>query len=99
MILVIGDIKDVAKFKMAKEHLIDTEKHHQIYGTSNIVTLPEIAEMFEVEEKDLIDLTLHILSYTKTVYMIKSWEYDNDARLLHDYCDNNGYKIIYSKKF
>lgn len=99
MILVIGDRNDLDNFIKAKEHLIDTEKHHHIYGTNHIITLPEIADMFPFEDKQFVDLILHILSYCNIIYCLKSWEVDNDARLYHDYCDSNGYKIIYSKKY
>ena len=98
MIMIIGDINDT-NYDAAKAHLIDTEKHHQIYHTSNILTFPQIRDTFEVDDKELIDLMLAILITPTIVYMLKSWEYSNDARLLHDYCSGNGYKIIYSKKF
>jgi hypothetical protein len=48
MIIVIGDIND-KNYERAKAHLIDTEKKHQIYGTADIVTLPEIAELLPLE--------------------------------------------------
>lgn len=102
MILIIGSLTKENKdgFNKAKEHLINTEKYHQIYGTRDIVTLEELRQVFDfLDDKQFFDLILHLLSYIDTVYMIKSWEVDADARLLHDYCGNNGYKIIYSKKF
>jgi hypothetical protein len=40
-----------------------------------------------------------MLKMCDKIYAVKSWENNNDARLLHDYADVNGYKIIYSKKF
>lgn len=102
MILVMGSLtsEDTSGFKKAKEHLIDTEKHHQIYGTRNIITLEELRQLFiDIDDKSFFDLVIHILSCINTVYMLKNWDTDNDTRLLHDYCGNNGYKIIYSKKF
>ena len=102
MILIIGRMKDedISDYRKAKEHLIDTEKKHQIYHTRNIVTLPELKEMFcDLDDRQFSDLILSILSKINIVYCIKSWEYSNDARLYHDYCAINGHKIIYSKKF
>lgn len=98
MIIVIGDMND-KNYERAKAHLIDTEKKHHIYNTADIVTLPEIAELLPLDERQFADLMLHLLSYVNIIYCLKSWETDNDARMYHDYCAHNGYKIIYSKKF
>ena len=100
MICILGDWKeDRISFDKAKEHLINTEKYHQIYGTKDILNIVDLFNILQLEEKQQIDILLHILSYCDTVYMLKGWEYNNDLRMLHDYCANNGYKVIYSKKF
>lgn len=102
MIMIIGDWEQENKesFDKAKEHLIDTEKYHSIYGTDAIINTSEVlAGVPFLDYKQKVNLILLLLSYCDTVYMLKGWEYNNDVRLLHDYAENNGYKIIYSKKF
>ena len=102
MILIIGSITKERNngFKQAKDHLLDTEKFHKIYGTKDIIRLDELRkEFYYLDDRQFMDLMLHLISYFDTVYVLKSWEIDVDARLLHDYAGNNGYKIIYSKKF
>lgn len=102
MILIIGSLTKEKNdgFNKAKKHLLDTEKYHQIYGDKDIVTLPELRDTFHyLDDKQFMDMMYHLLSYLDTIYVIKSWEIDTDARLLHDYAGSNGYKIIYSKKF
>lgn len=101
MILVIGNwhIKDVGMTR-AKEHLIDTEKFHQIYRDDAIIDPNELFETLPfLEERQQLDLLFDLLRMCDTVYAVKSWENHNDSRLLHDYASCNGYKIIYSKKF
>ena len=102
MIAIIGDwnCDDKESFEKAKAHLIDTEKKHQIYGTKDIINPVDVFDaLYMLSDKQKVDIFLHILSMCNIVYLLKGWEYNNDLRMLHDYCSNNGYKIIYSKKF
>lgn len=87
-------------FDRAEEQLLDTEKHHQIYGTSDIINPMKVFDALPfLDYKQQVDLQLFLLSQCNTIYMLRGWESNNDVRLLHDYADNNGYKIVYSKKF
>lgn len=101
MIFIAGDWTDKRQpFDKAEEHLIDTEQHHKIYGTTSIINSAKVLDTVPfLDYKQQVDLMLCLLSMCDTIYMLKGWEYNNDVRLLHDYADNNGYKIIYSKKF
>lgn len=101
MIMIIGNWeKDAKAFEKAEQQLIDTEKYHSIYGTSDIINPVKLFECLHfLDEKQKLDILLDLLRMSDIVYMVKSWESHNDARLLHDYASANGYKIIYSKKF
>lgn len=103
MIFVAGDWTDIEKrdlFDKAEAQLIDTQKHHKIYGTSDVINSAKVLETLPfLDYKQQVDLMLYLLSRCDIIYMLKGWETNNDVRLLHDYADNNGYKIIYSKKF
>jgi hypothetical protein len=99
--MIIGDWeKDAKSFDKAEEQLIDTEKHHQIYGTADIINPIKVFKLLPyLDAVQRIDLLLCLLTFCDIVYVLKSWEFNNDSRLLHDYADARGYKIIYSKKF
>ena len=101
MIMILGNWeKDEKAFQKAEEQLIDTEKYHSIYGTADIINPIKLFEyLYFLDERQKLDILLDLLRMVDIVYMVKSWESFNDARLLHDYADANGYKIIYSKKF
>lgn len=101
MIMILGNWeKDEKAFQKAEEQLIDTEKYHKIYGTVDIINPIKLFEyLYFLDDRQKLDVLLDLLKMGDTVYMVKSWESFNDARLLHDYADVNGYKIIYSKKF
>lgn len=102
MILIVGDWRDgdISAFNKAEEQLINTQKLHAIYGTADIINPIKLFELMPfLSEKEELDLLLFMLKMCDKIYAVKSWENNNDARLLHDYADVNGYKIIYSKKF
>lgn len=101
MIMILGNWEnDSTAFDKAEEQLINTEKYHKIYGTIDIINPIKLFEyLYFLDEKQRLDVLLDLLRMSDTVYMVKSWESFVDARLLHDYADANGYKIIYSKKF
>lgn len=101
MICIIGDLnKDSEAYDKAEAHLIDTEVKHCIYGTKDIINSYKVVQLLPfLDYKQQIDLLIHLISYCDTVYMLKSWEYNNDARMLHDYAVTRNCKIIYSKKF
>ncbi len=104
MIFIAGDwtnIDNKEKFDNAEKQLFETEKYHQIYGTKYTVNLFTLLNetVPDLEYKQQLDLALCVLSMCDMIYMLKGWENNNDIRLLHDYADANGYKIIYSKKF
>jgi hypothetical protein len=104
MIFIAGDwtnIDNKEKFDNAEKQLFETEKYHQIYGTKYTVNLFTLLNetVPNLSDKKQLDLALYVLSMCDMIYMLKGWENNNDIRLLHDYADANGYKIIYSKKF
>lgn len=101
MIFIAGDWeKDTESFSKAEEQLINTEKYHSIYGTSDIINPVKVLESISfLDYKQKVNVMLQLLSYCDIIYMLKGWEYNVDVKLLHDYASNNGYKIIYSKKF
>lgn len=101
MIMIIGNWeKDKEAFEKAEQQLIETEKYHKIYGTCDIINPIKLFDMlYFLDDRQKLDLLLYLLRYCEIVYAVKSWDVFNDARLLHDYADTNGYKIIYSKKF
>ena len=101
MIFIAGDWEqDITHFAKAKEHLIDTQKHHQIYGTAEIINSAEVlATMPFLSYEQQIDVLIQLLSMCDTIYMLKGWEKNNDVSLLHDYASAKNYRIIYSKKF
>lgn len=102
MIAIIGDWVDGSRkaFAEAEQHLIDTERYHNIYGTDDIINTAKVLDtMLFLNYKQQVNLMIHLLSYCDTAYMLKGWENNNDVRLLHDYAENNNYRIIYSKKF
>lgn len=102
MIFIAGDWQDGSRqsFNKAEEHLISTEKYHNIYGTDDIINSVKVLDTMPfLNYKQQVDIMLQLLSFCDTIYMLKGWENNNDIRLLHDYADNNGYKVIYSKKF
>lgn len=101
MIMIIGDWnKDTKAFEKAEEQLINTERYHKIYGTVDIINPCKLFEqLYFLDDKQRLDLLLHLLRNCDMIYAVKSWEIYDDARILHDYAGANGYKIIYSKKF
>lgn len=101
MIVVLGDwTKDKISFDKAQAHLIDTEKKHQIYHTTDIINIADVLLTIPgLDYKQQIDICLHILSMCDAVYMLKGWEYNNDVHMLHDYACVANKQIIYSKKF
>lgn len=102
MIYITGNLEDEENFFKAEEHMIDTNTHHNIYGNSKTPVINPITifrALPELEIKDMINIQLHLLSLCDTLYCIKSWQNDVDARLLHDYARANNYKVVYSKKF
>ena len=103
MIFIAGDWtdeKNVDSFAGAEQQLEDTEKYHSIYGTSEIINSYTVMQTLNyLDYKQQVDVLIHLLSYCDIIYMLRGWENNNDIRLLHDYASNNGYKIIYSKKF
>lgn len=101
VIMILGDwIADRDTFAKAESHLIDTEKKHQIYHTLSIINLVDVLDVLPLfDYRQQIDLALFLLSQCDTVYMLKSWEHNNDVRMLHDYACACNYQIIYSKKF
>lgn len=103
MIFIVGDWTDDStkeRFILAEEQLKATEKYHNIYHDADIINSYLVLETMPfLDYKTQVDLMLFLLSKCDIVYMLKGWESNNDVRLLHDYADNNGYKIIYSKKF
>lgn len=101
MIAILGDwTKKRESFFKAEAHLIDTEENHCIYGTKDIINIVSVLNTMPfLDYFQIVDLIIFLLSMCDTVYMLKDWEYNNDTRMLHDYADAKGYKIIYSKKF
>ena len=103
MIFIAGDFKDkneTKQFDEAEKHLIELEKYHQIYKTKDIINPNKVVKAMPfLDERDRLDLYLLLLQKCDIIYMLASWEYNIDARILHDYASVNGYKIVYSKKF
>lgn len=101
MILLAGNLENVETFNKAEEHLIDTQKKHQIYGTATIINSAKIIKELpeDVEPKLITSLLITLLNACDTIYMLTGWEHDLDARVLHEYANANQYQIIYSKKF
>lgn len=101
MIVIIGDwTEDTTAFDKAEAHLMKTEVYHQLYHDRYIVN---VAKLFNVipglDYKQQINIVLHLISISDKVYMLKGWEYNNDAHMLHDYASVLNLQIIYSKKF
>ena len=101
MTIIIGDWNEVTDaFNKAEAHLIETEKKHQIYHDSEIINISKVFDsMPALDYKHQINIALHLISISDRVYMLKGWEYNNDARMLHDYALALNLQIIYSKKF
>ena len=102
MIFIAGDWEDGDRtaFDDAEQHLINTEKHHKIYGTSDIINSAKVLDTMPfLSYNQKLELLLKLLSYCDTIYMLKGWECNPDVKLLQDYAIVRNCRTVYSKKF
>lgn len=103
IMIIIGDWTDEKRTKAfydAEEYLIDTQDKHYIYGTGKIINVKKVLDTMPfLNYRQQVTLVMNMISICDMAYMLKGFEYNNDSRMMHDYADTIGLRVVYSKKF